>query len=83
MHLPAQAHVHTARPSSLTVRCAPACHAVPYPPKPAVLKSMSVVVADTGEPELVKKFKPVDCTTNPRYLERAWAPHIAWSRSWH
>jgi transaldolase len=31
-----------------------------------VLKSMSVVVADTGEPELVKKFNPVDCTTNPR-----------------
>lgn len=51
---------HTARPDwSLTVR-----HAAPYPP--AVLKSMSVVVADTGEPELVKKFKPVDCTTNPR-----------------
>lgn len=32
------------------------------------LKSMSLVVADTGEPDLVKKYKPVDCTTNPRYL---------------
>lgn len=31
------------------------------------LKSMSVVVADTGEPQLVKKYKPQDCTTNPRY----------------
>ena len=30
------------------------------------LKSMSVVVADTGEPELVKLYKPQDCTTNPR-----------------
>jgi hypothetical protein len=30
------------------------------------LRAMSVVVADTGEPDLVKKFKPVDCTTNPR-----------------
>lgn len=30
------------------------------------LKAMSVVVADTGEVELVKKYKPVDCTTNPR-----------------
>lgn len=36
-----------------------------------VLKSMSVVVADTGEPELVKKFKPVDCTTNPSLVYKA------------
>jgi hypothetical protein len=43
--------------------CSPCC----APSQSAVLKSMSVVVADTGEPELVKKFKPVDCTTNPRY----------------
>lgn len=34
------------------------------------LKSMSVVVADTGEPQLVKKYKPQDCTTNPRYVHR-------------
>ncbi len=27
---------------------------------------MSTVVADTGEPDLVKKYKPIDCTTNPR-----------------
>ncbi len=30
------------------------------------LKSMSVVVADTGEMDLVKKYAPQDCTTNPR-----------------
>lgn len=30
------------------------------------LKAMSVVVADTGEVDLVKKYTPVDCTTNPR-----------------
>lgn len=49
------------------------------PTQPAVLKSMSVVVADTGEPELVKKFKPVDCTTNPRWA-RTWAEtHRAWA----
>lgn len=30
------------------------------------LKSMSVVVADSGEMALVKKFSPQDCTTNPR-----------------
>ena len=32
------------------------------------LKSMSVVVADSGEIDLVKKYHPVDCTTNPRCL---------------
>lgn len=32
---------------------------------------MSVVVADTGEPELVKLFKPVDCTTNPSLVYKA------------
>lgn len=29
------------------------------------LREMSVVVADTGEVEAVKTYKPVDCTTNP------------------
>ncbi len=29
-------------------------------------RSMSTVVADTGEPDLVKLYKPQDCTTNPR-----------------
>eukprot|EP00199_Chlamydomonas_sp_CCMP681_P001781 CAMPEP_0119105050 /NCGR_PEP_ID=MMETSP1180-20130426/3106_1 /TAXON_ID=3052 ORGANISM="Chlamydomonas cf sp, Strain CCMP681" /NCGR_SAMPLE_ID=MMETSP1180 /ASSEMBLY_ACC=CAM_ASM_000741 /LENGTH=382 /DNA_ID=CAMNT_0007089985 /DNA_START=86 /DNA_END=1234 /DNA_ORIENTATION=- len=35
------------------------------------LKSMSVVVADTGEPALVKKFRPQDCTTNPSLVLKA------------
>jgi transaldolase len=29
---------------------------------------MSKVVADTGEIEAIKQFKPVDCTTNPRWV---------------
>lgn len=29
------------------------------------LRQMTTVVADTGEVEAVKKYKPVDCTTNP------------------
>ena len=29
------------------------------------LRQMTVVVADTGEVEAVKRYKPVDCTTNP------------------
>ncbi|GFR39820.1 hypothetical protein Agub_g312 [Astrephomene gubernaculifera] len=35
------------------------------------LKSMSVVVADTGELDLVKKYTPVDCTTNPSLVYKA------------
>ncbi len=30
------------------------------------LKQLSKVVADTGDIELIKKYKPVDSTTNPR-----------------
>ncbi|MEO1023998.1 MAG: transaldolase [Pseudomonadota bacterium] len=29
------------------------------------LKEMTVIVADTGDPALVRKHKPQDCTTNP------------------
>ncbi|MEC7667936.1 MAG: transaldolase family protein, partial [Pseudomonadota bacterium] len=29
------------------------------------LREMTVVVADTGNLEAVKKYQPVDCTTNP------------------
>lgn len=35
------------------------------------LKSMSVVVADTGEPPLVALYKPQDCTTNPSLVYKA------------
>ena len=30
------------------------------------LKQYSLVVADTGEIESIRKFRPIDCTTNPR-----------------
>ena len=30
------------------------------------LKTMSTVVADTGEIESIRSYKPIDCTTNPR-----------------
>jgi len=35
------------------------------------LKEMTVVVADTGEFELIEAFKPVDATTNPTLLYQA------------
>lgn len=35
------------------------------------LRDMSVVVADTGDIEAVRRFKPVDCTTNPTLVLRA------------
>jgi len=35
------------------------------------LKSMSLVVADTGDIALVKKYKPQDCTTNPSLVLKA------------
>lgn len=35
------------------------------------LKSMSVVVADTGDVALVKKYRPQDCTTNPSLVLKA------------
>ena len=35
------------------------------------LRQMSVVVADTGDVDAVKQFKPVDCTTNPSLVLNA------------
>eukprot|EP01024_Parvocaulis_polyphysoides_P072858 TRINITY_DN930_c0_g1_i6.p1 TRINITY_DN930_c0_g1~~TRINITY_DN930_c0_g1_i6.p1 ORF type:complete len:368 (+),score=59.58 TRINITY_DN930_c0_g1_i6:675-1778(+) len=35
------------------------------------LKSMSTVVADTGDIELIRKYEPVDCTTNPSLVLKA------------
>ena len=35
------------------------------------LRSMTVVVADTGEVAAVKAYKPVDCTTNPSLVLKA------------
>jgi len=36
-----------------------------FPNQLEALKSMSLVVADSGDLEKVKKYKPTDCTTNP------------------
>ena len=35
------------------------------------LRDMSVVVADTGDFEAVKRLRPVDCTTNPTLVRKA------------
>ncbi|KAK9819953.1 hypothetical protein WJX72_004354 [[Myrmecia] bisecta] len=35
------------------------------------LKTMSTVVADTGEIESIRRFKPIDCTTNPSLVLKA------------
>ena len=35
------------------------------------LKSMTKVVADTGDIEAIKKYQPVDCTTNPSLVLKA------------
>jgi transaldolase len=35
------------------------------------LRQMSVVVADTGDIEAIRKFKPQDCTTNPSLILKA------------
>jgi len=35
------------------------------------LREMSVVVADTGDIEAIKKYKPRDCTTNPSLILKA------------
>ncbi len=35
------------------------------------LKSMTVVVADTGDMQAIEAFKPVDCTTNPTLILKA------------
>lgn len=36
-----------------------------------LLREMTVVVADTGDVEAVKRYKPVDCTTNPSLVLNA------------
>ncbi len=35
------------------------------------LKAMTVVVADTGDLEAIKTYRPVDCTTNPSLVLKA------------
>ncbi len=39
--------------------------------KLAQLRDLSVVVADTGDYEAIKRLRPVDCTTNPTLVKKA------------
>jgi len=41
------------------------------PSKLQQLRQMSVIVADTGDFEAIKRLKPVDCTTNPTLVKKA------------
>ncbi len=41
------------------------------PSKLDQLKGMTVVVADTGDFDAIRKYKPVDCTTNPSLILKA------------
>src|SRR5215470_1246785 len=41
--------------------------------KLAQLREMTVVVADTGDIDAIRKWKPVDCTTNPTLLLKAFS----------
>ena len=43
----------------------------PLPSKLEQLKSMTVIVADTGDLEAVRRLKPQDCTTNPSLVLKA------------
>jgi transaldolase len=54
------------------------------------LKGMTKVVADTGDMEAIKKYQPVDCTTNPSLVlkamelstyEHIFKDAIAWGKS--
>ncbi|HSB95506.1 MAG TPA: transaldolase family protein, partial [Spongiibacteraceae bacterium] len=51
------------------------------------LKSFTDVVADTGDIEAIKRFQPLDATTNPSLLLKAatlpaYQPLIAQAKSW-
>lgn len=41
------------------------------PSKLSQLRELSVVVADTGDYEAIKRMQPVDCTTNPTLVKKA------------
>ncbi|AZI43524.1 transaldolase [Deinococcus psychrotolerans] len=41
------------------------------PSKLEQLKAMTVIVADTGDIEAIKKYQPQDCTTNPSLILKA------------
>jgi hypothetical protein len=54
------------RPRARATRVVRTQAAAAPPNQLEALKAVSVVVADTGEVELVKRYRPQDCTTNPR-----------------
>lgn len=41
------------------------------PSKLSQLRDLSVVVADTGDYDAIKRLRPVDCTTNPTLVKKA------------
>jgi len=41
------------------------------PSKLSQLRDLSIVVADTGDYEAIKRLQPVDCTTNPTLVKKA------------
>lgn len=41
------------------------------PSKLSQLRELSIVVADTGDYEAIKRLQPVDCTTNPTLVKKA------------
>ena len=41
------------------------------PSKLQQLRDLSVVVADTGDYDAIKRLRPVDCTTNPTLVRKA------------
>ncbi len=43
----------------------------PQASKLAQLRELSVVVADTGDYDAIKRLRPVDCTTNPTLVKKA------------
>ncbi len=57
------------------------------PSKLAQLRELSVVVADTGDYEAIKRLRPVDCTTNPTLVKKALVyaglieRELAWGRA--
>lgn len=51
------------------------------------LRALSVLVADTGDIEAVKRWRPVDCTTNPTLVRKAlelpvYAPLVEQQLTW-
>ncbi len=41
------------------------------PSKLEQLKAMTIVVADTSDIDAIRKYQPVDCTTNPSLILKA------------